>query len=117
MDDLRAPVVADAATGTALGGATAPCIDEVDVALECCLVLLVDREAGRLLLGVPNALGWRVHFGVAASTLGAAAEAVAAAGVVVAGDLREVGLMLFTFRSTPRRRPRRSGPSRAPAAL
>ena len=63
MDDLRAPVVADAATGAALGGATAPCIDEVDVALECCLVLLVDREAGRLLLGVPNALGWRVHFG------------------------------------------------------
>ena len=75
------------------------------------MVVFVDRSASycapRVLFEVPNALGWRCHFGVPlapdAADVGsakAAAEAAAtAAGVALAGPLLEEGLMLFTFKN------------------
>ena len=74
-------------------------IDDV-AADEYTLLLFLDGETRRILLEVPNALGWRLHYGARGKDV---AAAVAASGVVGAGPAEVVGLMLFTFRGAPDR--------------
>ena len=74
-------------------------IDDV-AAVDYTLLLFLDSETRRILLEVPNALGWRLHYGARGKDV---AAAVAASGVVGAGPAEAVGLMLFTFRGAPDR--------------
>ncbi|EOD17271.1 hypothetical protein EMIHUDRAFT_118610 [Emiliania huxleyi CCMP1516] len=86
----------------------------LDGGRELTMVVLHDRAQRRVLLRVPNALGWRLHFGCAGSTgergddaseaqlcaaaKEAASAALADAGVALASPrLRLAGLMLFSF--------------------
>ena len=74
------------------------------------MVLFADRRGGRALLGVPNGLGWRYHYGVSVPGKGgggdrwadaedACREALRGPGGPGVEDapLRPAGLMLFTF--------------------
>jgi hypothetical protein len=74
--------------------------------------MLHHTQASRVLLGLPNSLGWRYHFGVRAppgesATLGLATDAIkvlAQRSLVDSGApdrVREAGLMLFTFLTEP----------------
>jgi hypothetical protein len=73
----------------------------------------VGWQAKRALLGLPNSLGWRFHFGIRApegqkATLDLAAACVKdlaqrkLVDVEAAERVQEVGLMLFTFVTDPR---------------
>ena len=65
------------------------------------MVLFINRRTRCILLEVPNAVGWKLHFGLALSKNEdmdkQVAEAVAASGVKVESCVR-TGVMLFTFR-------------------
>ena len=68
---------------------------------EHAMVLFINRRTRCILLEVPNAVGWKLHFGLALSKNedvdARVAEAVAASGVKVESCVR-TGVMLFTFR-------------------
>ena len=68
---------------------------------EFAMVLFINRRTRCILLEVPNAVGWKLHFGLALSKNedvdARVAEAVAASGVKVESCVR-TGVMLFTFR-------------------
>ena len=86
---------------------------------ENAMVVLVDRKSRRVLMEVPNKLGWRLHFGctvpdrvsrMSGSEVSCqedlwmqahevATAAVADIGVAVVGKFREAGVMFFTFLS------------------
>ena len=75
-----------------------------DKAIDCrefAMVLFINRRTRCILLEVPNAVGWKLHFGLALSKNedvdARVAEAVAASGVKVESCVR-TGVMLFTFR-------------------
>ena len=75
-----------------------------DESIDCCehaMVLFINRRTRCILLEVPNAVGWKLHFGLALSKNEdmdkQVAEAVAASGVKVESCVR-TGVMLFTFR-------------------
>ena len=75
-----------------------------DKAIDCrehAMVLFINRRTRCILLEVPNAVGWKLHFGLALSkgedVDARVAEAVAASGVKVEACVR-TGVMLFTFR-------------------
>ena len=75
-----------------------------DASIDCrehAMVLFINRRTRCILLEVPNAVGWKLHFGLALSKNedvdARVAEAVAASGVKVESCVR-TGVMLFTFR-------------------
>ena len=75
-----------------------------DASIPCrehAMVLFINRRTRCILLEVPNAVGWKLHFGLALSKNedvdARVAEAVAASGVKVESCVR-TGVMLFTFR-------------------
>ena len=75
-----------------------------DKAIECrefAMVLFINRRTRCILLEVPNAVGWKLHFGLALSKNEdvdtRVADAEAASGVKVEACVR-TGVMLFTFR-------------------
>ena len=75
-----------------------------DKSIECrehAMVLFINRRTRCILLEVPNAVGWKLHFGLALTkgedVDARVAEAVAASGVKVESCIK-TGVMLFTFR-------------------
>ena len=75
-----------------------------DASIPCrehAMVLFINRRTRCILLEVPNAVGWKLHFGLALSKNedvdARVAEAVAASGVKVESCVR-TGVILFTFR-------------------
>lgn len=81
-------------------------IDDASIACrEHAMVLFINRDTGCILLEVPNALGWKLHFGIELAPeddgATAVAAAVAASGVAAPGPPRPTGVMLFTFRDAP----------------
>lgn len=71
---------------------------------EHAMVLFINRRTRCILLEVPNAVGWKLHFGLALSKNedvdARVAEAVETSGVKVESCVR-TGVMLFTFRDCP----------------
>mmetsp|Transcript_39438 Transcript_39438/g.93371 ORF Transcript_39438/g.93371 Transcript_39438/m.93371 type:complete len:285 (+) Transcript_39438:135-989(+) len=134
-----APLLVDPETGAPLAAQTAvPTIHDVPSSVlaggcECCMVIIRDPSSRRVLLQLPNALGWRYHFGVpvareegaeqqevgAADGSSAAPSSRTRAAAAAArselqkhawvwarageGGLRERGVMFFTFVSDPPR--------------
>mmetsp|Transcript_19377 Transcript_19377/g.42413 ORF Transcript_19377/g.42413 Transcript_19377/m.42413 type:complete len:260 (+) Transcript_19377:147-926(+) len=83
---------------------------------ENAMVVLCDRKRNRVLLEVPNRLGWRLHFGCTVPDCESSDEAlcedalwtqareiataaITDAGVTVVDRLRAAGIMFFTFQS------------------
>ena len=88
-------------------------VSELANGCELVMAVLLDKASRTVLLEVPNALGWRLHFGVVArqpdkavcieedgrwaAATEAAAAGLDAAGVPLLSQLCPAGVMLFTF--------------------
>jgi len=99
-----APLLVEAASGAPLAASVGQTVTDVPTAFlsdarELAMVVLVDRERSRILLEVPNNLGWQLHFGCSApgGDLRLAALTELTASGIEVDEPCEKGLMLFTF--------------------
>mmetsp|Transcript_153471 Transcript_153471/g.491900 ORF Transcript_153471/g.491900 Transcript_153471/m.491900 type:complete len:298 (-) Transcript_153471:64-957(-) len=99
-----APLLVEAVSGAPLAASVGQTVADVPKAMlsdarELAMVVLVDRKRSRVLLEVPNTLGWRLHFGCSApdDDLRVAALTELTASGIEVDELCEKGLMLFTF--------------------
>lgn len=94
------------------GGNRATTIGNVPMSKECAMVLFVDRSHQRILLKVPNKLGWKLHYGCDVAVAGhedhdesqlwSASKQAATASIRESlgtqHELTPSGMMLFTFK-------------------
>ncbi|CAK0842757.1 unnamed protein product [Prorocentrum cordatum] len=124
--EREAPLIAEPISGAALSAAGAKSIHDVPAASlnngsENAMLVFVDRAQEKVLLKVPNALGWRLHYGVQLARSDAASSReerwqevvseilspASASGMFLGAhpglfhlaNARPAGAMLFTFKS------------------
>jgi len=115
--ELPARLLVSAAEGQPVAAASNTTIHDVPLTAlaggsELAMVVVNDAAAHRVLLGLPNSLGWRYHLGVRAphgesATLGLATDSIKDLALRSLVDsrapdlVREAGVMLFTFVTEP----------------